>query len=176
MPRMRPFVLALLASFATATLHAQTHPHYVLTELPGNPATQVLEVDPVSGSWQPIVGLLSDNLPPLAMAQDLIDGALLVALWEPTGNTRIVRLHRFGGVFLEFPMVTVPGLVVDLAVCSDSLLIAVDAASGGVYRAPRCGGPATLVWSQPNLTAMNVLGYDGLVLAWTGRPGTSAVV
>ena len=176
---MRTFVLAVAslvaAPIASVSGQAQTLPHFVLTELLGSPAAQVLELDPLTGAYQPIIGFPSDNLPPLAMAQDPIDGDLLVALWEAVGNSRVVRLHRFAGAYVEVPVVTVPGRVVDLAVVLESVLIAVDAANGGVYRAPRRGGAATLVLPQPNLTAMNAFDYDGLALAWTGRPGTPAL-
>lgn len=175
MLRSLALVVASLVLASTAVLHAQTQPNFVLTALAGNPASQVLKIDPVTGGMQSIGGFQSDNLSPLALAQDPFDGDLLVALDEGTGSSRIIRLHRFAGTYLEFPLATVPGRVVDLAVVGDVVLIAVDDAAGGVYRAPRRGGAPTFALAQSNLTAMTTFGYDGLALAWTGRAGTSVV-
>lgn len=170
----------LVCSFAAVGVlvgQSQTHPHFVLTALAGNPAAQVVAVNPVVGSSQSIGAFPSDNLPPLAMVQDPYDGDLLLALDQTAGTSRIVRLHRFSGTYLEFPMAVVPGRVVDIAVAEDTLFIAVDDAAGGVYTAPRRGGSATLAFPQANLTAMNLFGQGlaALALAWTGRPGTSVL-
>ncbi|MFT4513071.1 MAG: hypothetical protein ACI89X_000765 [Planctomycetota bacterium] len=76
MPRMlRSLALAVasLVLVPASSVRAQTQPHFVLTELSGNPATQVLKVDPVTGVAQPIVGFPSDNLPPLAIGNEPVD-------------------------------------------------------------------------------------------------------
>ncbi len=156
---------------------SQTQPHFVLIALAGNPAAQVVQVDPVLGTSQSIGAFPSDSLAPLAMVQDPYDGDLLVALDQTGGMSHIVRLHRFSGTYLEFSMAFVPGHVADLVISEDTLLIAVDDAAGGVYTAPRRGGAATLALPQANLTAMNAFGQGlaTLALAWTGRPGTSVL-
>ena len=172
---LRVLALAIASLVAASLARAQSQSHFVLTELPGAPVALVLAVDPVTGVAQPLPGFASDTLSPLALTQDRFDGDLLVALDEGSGTSRVIRLHRFAGTYLEFPMLSVPGKVVELAMANEDLLIAVDDANGGVYRMPRRGGSATLIVSQANLTAMNVFGNDGIALAWTGRAGTSVV-
>jgi hypothetical protein len=158
---------------------SQPQPHFVLTGAGGNPAARVLAEDPVAGSSQPLGAFPSDNLPPLAITRDPYDGDLLVALAQGGATSRVVRLHRYGGSYIELAMTTVSGRVVDLAIAGDRLLLAADGAAGGVYSAPRRGGAAALVFAQANLTAMNLTGGPAsppvLAVAWTGRPGTSAL-
>jgi len=170
----------LVCSFAAASAlvgQAPTLDHFVLTALPGSPAAQVVAVDPILGSSTSIGSFPSDNLTPLAMTQDPFDGDLLVALDQGGGFSKIIRLHRFVGTYIEYPMATLAGKVVDLAVVADTLLIAVDSNTGGLFQMPRRGGSVLATYTQANLTAMNPIGqgYQAVALAWTGRPGTASV-
>lgn len=170
---MRLLVPLLLAGVGAAQA---TFPHVVLTELPGGTTrAQLVAIDPGSGAATPLAGFASDAQVPLAVTIDPYDGDLLVALAAGSGQSAIVRLDAVGGALAEFPLATLPGPVVDLTVLGGDLLVAVDAPGGGLYRAPRRGGPAALVLAQPNLTAMQAYGPAGSVvtLAWTGRPGTA---
>ena len=156
---------------------APTLPHYVLTATAGGAGCEVVEVDPVIGTSTPIGPFPSDLLAPLAMTQDPYNGDLLVALDLGGTASSIIRLHRFFGTYVEYPMGSVPGRVVDLTVLDDTLLVAADASNGGLYTMPRRGGSSSLIHTQPNLTAMNPIGpsYGAVVLAWTGRAGTPAL-
>lgn len=170
----------LVCSFAAVGVlvgQAPTLDHFVLTALAGSPAAQVVAVDPILGTSTPVGPFPSDNLAPLAMTQDPYDGDLLVALDQGGGFSKIIRLNRFAGAYIEYQMAMVPGRVVDLGVTAEALLIAVDSNTGGLYTMPRRGGSVLLAYTQPNLTAMNLVGqgYQAVVLAWTGRPGTPAI-
>ena len=82
-------LVAMLLGVALAA-PTQTLPHVVLTELPGNPAAQLVEVDAVTGLWTPLPGFPSDAMTPLAVTFDRVDGAVLVALDQGGGQSRIV--------------------------------------------------------------------------------------
>lgn len=163
---------------AAAVAQSPTFPHIVLTQLTGAPvAAQLVEVDPVLGTVQPLGGFPSNTLPPLALAVDPYDGALLVALDQGAGTSSIVRLQRVGSGLVELPVAQVNGRVTELSVFDQDLFAAVDDATGGLYRMPRRGGAATNVFPIVNLTAMH--GYapsaNFVMLAWTGRPGTPSI-
>lgn len=163
----------LLAAGLSA--QASSLPHVVLTELSGgNPAAQLVEVDPVSGAITALPRFPSDTMPPLAVVFDAVDGATLVALDQGGGQSRIVRLDRIGAVFAEHHVATLTGRVAQLLVAGGDLVAAVDAPGGGLYRMPRRGGPATQVLQQDNVTAAHnhFSAGSSVQVAWTGRAGT----
>ena len=168
----------LAATLLATTLVAQspTYPHLVLTRPAGtSPATQVLSLDTTTGAVLPLSGFPSDNLPPLAITIDPYNGDPLLALDLGTVS-RLVRLQSNGTGFVEFRLTNVPGTVTGLAVQQDHLLATVDGATGGLYRLPRRGVSAQLVYAQPNTTTLHGYGPYGTValLGWTGRPGSGA--
>ena len=171
---MKHLAAALLAT--TLVAQTPTYPHLVLTRPAGtSPATQVLSVDTTTGAVLPLSGFPSDSLPPLAITIDPYNGDPLLALDLGTVS-RLVRLQASSGSFAEFQLTDVPGTVTGLAVQQDHLLATVDGAAGGLYRLPRRGGSAQLVYPQPNATTLYGYGPYGTValLGWTGRPGTGA--
>ncbi|MCA8976531.1 MAG: hypothetical protein KDC98_17555 [Planctomycetes bacterium] len=167
--------LTLLVSCAALSAQTPTFPYLVLTAIPGgNPAVRIVEVDPATGATTLAPRFPSDTLRPSAIAIDGIDGAVLVALDQGGGQSRIVRLDRRGASYVENLVATLPGRVAELAIAAGDLLAAVDDPNGGLYRMPRRGGSATLVLSQINLTAMHVYAPSSshVYLAFTGRAGT----
>ena len=171
-----PHLAVLALAVAAATAQVPTVPFVVLTRLPGQPASALLEVDPATGVAAPLGAFPSDVLPPLAVAVDPFDGALFVAVDVGGGASRVVRLVRSGVGFAEALLLVVPARVTQLEVVNEALLVAVDGSAGGLLRLPRRGGAGALARAQPNLTAIHGFGPDAtaLALAWTGRPGSAA--
>ncbi len=169
--------LALVAAASVVAAQAPTVPFVVLTRLPGATASALLEVDPVTGASVPLGGFASDTLSPLAVAVDPFDGALFVAVASGASGSLVLRLVRAGAGWAEFPLLSVSAPVVQLEVVGEQLLVAFDAANGGVVRVPRRGGPAALAHAQANLTAVHGFGPNATAaaLAWTGRPGSAVV-
>lgn len=170
----------LLGLLLPAALVAQSPslPHVVFTRLPGaNPVAQLVEVHATTGAVQTLGRFPSDSLPPLAVAFDIHDGAILVAVDQGGGVSRLVRLVRSGAGFTEHRLAVVSGRAVGLVVQHDELLVGVDAPGGGIYRVDRRAASVPVqVMAQPNLTALHGLGQTGtlVMVAWTGRPGTAA--
>lgn len=173
-----PHILRSVAPILFALpLQAQTadYPHLVLTRLPGsNPSAAIVAADLSLGTVSQLGRFAADTLPPLAIALDPFDRHVLVAVELQPGTSRIVRLEPSNSGFVQHPMCDVAGRVTSLWVLDDDLFVASDG-GGGVLRAPRRGGPATLAIPTANLTAMNGYGPNGpsLVLGWTGRAGTA---
>lgn len=169
---MRLATIVLLTSWATAV--GQAHPHVVLAADPGSsPAALLLEVDVSTGAVVTLGRFPNDMLPPLAVACDPFDRHLLVASDLGAGQSRIVRIERTPTGLVQYPMLDVPGRVTALEVTDAGLWIGSDG-GGGLLRAPRRGGPATLAHAQPHLTALHTFGPNSTtaLVAWTGRPGT----
>lgn len=168
--------LSLFAFTATAAAQVATnYPDVVLTRLPGNPAAQLLAVDRVAATVAALPRFASDMLPPQAVVIDPYDRALCVALDLGAAGSRLVRLDRSLGQFVEHPLATLPGPVTGLMIAGENLYAAVDAPQGGIYRLPRRGGSAAPTVVMPNVTAMHGYGPGQAVaaVAWTGRPGTA---
>jgi hypothetical protein len=142
--------------------------------MPAPLQSNLVAVDPVTGVVSPLPTFASANLPPLALAQDPFDGALLVALDGGSGGSVVVRLVPSGGGFAEFVLGSYPAPVVALAVAGDLLLVGLGGPGGGVFAQPRRGGPGSMLLPQPNLAAMHVQSPFLVTLAWNGVAGTWA--
>ncbi|MBL8753339.1 MAG: hypothetical protein JNK15_08570 [Planctomycetes bacterium] len=167
----------VVVSATTMVLEAQvaaTLPHTVLVRMPAPVQSALAAVDPTTGVVSPLPTFASANLPPLALAQDPFDGALLVALDGGSGGSLVVRLVPNGGAYAEFVLGSYPAPVVALAVAGDQLLVGLGGPGGGVFAQPRRGGSGAMLLPQPNLAALHVSSPSTVTLAWHGVAGTGS--
>ncbi|GAB4136954.1 MAG: hypothetical protein Fur0037_01790 [Planctomycetota bacterium] len=165
----RPMLAPILLDAGLAAQEA-----LILTAMPTAPRARLLRVD-ASGSWTAMPGFPSDGLPPLALAIDPYDGAAVVALAEPGGGSRLVRLSRMGSTGAERVIGTAPGTCTALLVAGDEMVATFGGANGGLCRIPRLGGFAFPVTALPHAAAIESFGPQSahVVLAWDQAPGTS---
>lgn len=164
---------AFAVVMTAATAQVPTAATVVLTRTTGAFQSQVLAVD-AAGAVQGFGRFPSDALPPLAVEVDPIDRQVVVAVDLGGGSSRVLRLlPGAAGSFLgEVALADLPGPCAQLTMVGDSLLAVVGGNSGGVYRLPRRGGPATLVFARPQASALLAFGQSDIVLlAWSGTAG-----
>jgi len=146
-----------MVAVAAALVAAQPAPDHlvVVTALPGSTATQLLDVDPVTGSQTPLGGFPLDTLPPIAVTFDRIAGDLVVAV-QDNGFARIVRLRYSGTTLAEQrELATISEPVVDLGMdVNGDILAGADGPTGGVFLVPRMGGLATRVIAISNVSSL----------------------
>lgn len=176
MRRALPCTLSLLA----ALLPAQINPGdaVVATRLTGTPATQLLAVDLVTGSVRPLPRFAADGLAPLAVTFDQINRDLLLAVDLGNGNSRVLRFVVQNGLLpaSQRTMGDVPGRIVQIALADNDIVAAVGGSQGSVYRLPRNGGSASLLFARAHLGAMQSYGpaYTTLALGWSASSGPPA--
>ena len=126
----------------------------------GSVATQLLEVDLMTGSSIPLGRFLSDCFPPLAVVIDPVSLDVIVAV-DLGGTSRFLRLEMSGSNFVsERLLADVPGTATHLSLGPKGEFVATFAgADGKLIRLSRSGGPPVTLASMPHSTAMTDYGF-----------------
>jgi len=156
--------------YTGTAVSAQSLPYTNACVLAANPTggAMTIDIDLATGAFTVLPAQPSDNLAPLAVERNPIDGTLLVAL--DAGSVTQVMARQWHPTVQETLLGVVPGDAVELLVDGlGDVIVVTGGSSGTIYRMPRHTGTTLPVRNMPFASAAGA----PYTLPWSTIVGTS---